>query len=500
MPYGVTPEMVEAYGKVIFDLSLNVQLRRGDPVRKLDHRTWLAEREATGLCDDEISDRVGLARPQVTFIRNVIERRVFRTNQYRKLYRLGGGKRYRPDEYVDPEEAYRVKPDAALIRRSLAFDQARVQAYVASGAWTAATLVSRIADHARERPQDTAVFCDDERLSWSGLNDRAQTAAAALAGAGVGRGDAVGLAAPASVAALIACAAIWRLGCPVLLMPRGSSDHALAEIAHKGRLAAIVAAGSDGRSAAAAAKPAAIPVIDLAVLEPDGLHNAEPTRLASAVAGDPAILLAGPAAGPTADDPDKLHVVAHTHHTVLAGARALVAALSPRLGAGAGAAMRWDGAIDDAGLESVLAYWLERGAALGLCDGPGGAPGGDGVPMRFAPGEGPPGTVPLTVTGPGGADVALMGTRAAPFALMRDGGRSPSDGGWRGVGETECRIAAGDAERPDTLGKLEVRGASTAAALVDDPISSTKIFLPGGWVGLGLAAVATDDGDLVISG
>ena len=33
---GVTPEMIEAFGPIIFDLSTNVQDRRGDPVRLLD--------------------------------------------------------------------------------------------------------------------------------------------------------------------------------------------------------------------------------------------------------------------------------------------------------------------------------------------------------------------------------------------------------------------------------------------------------------------------------
>ena len=33
---GITPEMIEAFGPIIFDLSLNVQDRSGDPVRLLD--------------------------------------------------------------------------------------------------------------------------------------------------------------------------------------------------------------------------------------------------------------------------------------------------------------------------------------------------------------------------------------------------------------------------------------------------------------------------------
>ena len=41
MPYGVSSQMIEAWGPVIFDLSLNKQNRKGDPVRKLDHAATL---------------------------------------------------------------------------------------------------------------------------------------------------------------------------------------------------------------------------------------------------------------------------------------------------------------------------------------------------------------------------------------------------------------------------------------------------------------------------
>ena len=51
MAYGVTPRMIEAYGEAIFDLSLNIQRRRGDPVRLLDFDAMEAQRADTGLTD-----------------------------------------------------------------------------------------------------------------------------------------------------------------------------------------------------------------------------------------------------------------------------------------------------------------------------------------------------------------------------------------------------------------------------------------------------------------
>jgi len=41
MPYGVSEQMIDTYGELIFDLSLNKQTRRGDPIRNLDHKAWL---------------------------------------------------------------------------------------------------------------------------------------------------------------------------------------------------------------------------------------------------------------------------------------------------------------------------------------------------------------------------------------------------------------------------------------------------------------------------
>jgi hypothetical protein len=66
---GVTPEMIEAFGPIIFDLSLNVQDRSGDPVRVLDFAEIERQRAAAGLADHEIAARLGLAPDQVTFIR-----------------------------------------------------------------------------------------------------------------------------------------------------------------------------------------------------------------------------------------------------------------------------------------------------------------------------------------------------------------------------------------------------------------------------------------------
>ena len=56
---------------------------------------------------------------QITFIRVVSERRVFRNDQYRKLFGLGAGKRWRPERYRDPEAALELDPENRWAQRTL---------------------------------------------------------------------------------------------------------------------------------------------------------------------------------------------------------------------------------------------------------------------------------------------------------------------------------------------------------------------------------------------
>ncbi len=95
MAYDVTEEMIEEVGDAIFNLSLNVQHRIGDPVRALAFEQIEQQRASMGLSDAQIAERVGLTVAQTRFIRVVMERRRYRRDQYRKLFELGGGKRYR---------------------------------------------------------------------------------------------------------------------------------------------------------------------------------------------------------------------------------------------------------------------------------------------------------------------------------------------------------------------------------------------------------------------
>ena len=92
---GVTGAMIDSYGDLIFQLSHNMQTRRGDPIRTLDFEGIEASREELGMSDGQIAARVGLSEPQVMYIRNMMERRNFNSRHYHRLLELGGGKRFR---------------------------------------------------------------------------------------------------------------------------------------------------------------------------------------------------------------------------------------------------------------------------------------------------------------------------------------------------------------------------------------------------------------------
>lgn len=188
MPYGVTPQMIDAFGDMIFDLSLNIQVRRGDPIRNLDVDAWHAQRDATGLTDPEIAARIGLAVPQVTFIRCATERRKFRLNQYRKLYRLGGGLRHREDRYQDPEEPFEMRPDAVMLRRSIRFDAAQVRKFVEGGWWNSDTIQECLN---RAQATDTAIQDESGDLTYAELIGQAKLMALGLRRLDIGKGDVV---------------------------------------------------------------------------------------------------------------------------------------------------------------------------------------------------------------------------------------------------------------------------------------------------------------------
>jgi hypothetical protein len=75
---GVTEAMIATYADAIWKMSNNLQVRRGDPVRKLEFGRIEAERADLGMSDAQIAQAIGLTRDQVLLIRLLTEVRRFR--------------------------------------------------------------------------------------------------------------------------------------------------------------------------------------------------------------------------------------------------------------------------------------------------------------------------------------------------------------------------------------------------------------------------------------
>jgi len=194
--FGVTQEMIAAYGDLVFDLSNNIQRRRGDPVRLLDYDEIDRQRPGTGMSDIEIARRVGLTEYQVRYIRMFEESRRFDVNQYQKLYRLGGGRRYRGERYVAPEVRYRASRDAMALKAALAFDPVQVRDFLEQGIWTGDTVAGWLAGGAAAHPDAPLMIHDDRIVTYAEALEGARRLAAGFLGLGLRKGDVVALQLP----------------------------------------------------------------------------------------------------------------------------------------------------------------------------------------------------------------------------------------------------------------------------------------------------------------
>lgn len=210
MPYGVTPQMIDTYGELVFRLSLNKQRRRGDPIRNLDFAAIEAQRADAGLADSQIAERLGLTVAQARYIRVVMERRRFRRDQYRKLFELGVGKRYREADQVSKTREF---GEAAMkLREAMVFDPAQVATFINEGWWNNDTLSSWLAKWAKETPNKTAVQLNEQQINYQELSEQVNTLANQLQQRGIQAGDVVAVQLPNIPEFLISYLAICHLG------------------------------------------------------------------------------------------------------------------------------------------------------------------------------------------------------------------------------------------------------------------------------------------------
>ena len=522
---GVTEQMIEAYGEHIWDLSHNVQLRRGDPVRERDWTQIEAQRPATGMADIEIAARIGLARDQVTFIRLVLERRKFRRGHYYRLLELGGGRRFRAERFTPHEERGTFTPEALALRRALAFDADLSNRYLRLGFWTADTIGGLVRHWAAERPGGAALIVGEATLTYAELHDRARRLANALLALGLRRGDVIALQHLDAAAFGTAAAGISMMGGVAAMLPPEGGGALVALLARVHARAAIcraaqadddpptrmrdarrtvaslehiiVAGGADGGG------PASTYALDRLIEDGADADIADP-----AVAADPAAVLFG------GDDTGPPKAIVHCSHTLLSGSRAL----SP-----AYAAAPDDGVLTAVPFTAPLGLW-----ALGLAFGVGAsisalAPGTDlaaameaGRPtVLFAAadqlaawvrnrGSGRFDSVRrMTVLGaswPSGTLPALR--RAIPNAAFGQawgqgeffvGLHSPPDEE-AGGGLAQRAAASPDAEIRIADGALELCGGSLFAGYLDDEAATGAAFTDDGWFRTGACAAREADG------
>ena len=210
---GVTEAMVESFGETIFRLSHNHQRRRGDPIRCKDFAAIERQRADLGLSDAEISERIGLSRDQVTFIRNLVERRKIRRNHYQRLLELGGGRRFRAERFTPHEQRQGYSEAAMNLRDAMRFDGDRAALYLERGWWSPADTLSRwLVRAASETPDAPAILGDGQRLSYGELAERVAALAGGLKALGLGAGDVVAVQMPNRAEYLVGYLAICAIG------------------------------------------------------------------------------------------------------------------------------------------------------------------------------------------------------------------------------------------------------------------------------------------------
>lgn len=446
---GITEEMVRAYGELVFEMSHNLQVRRGDAVRLLDWERIEARREGAGLADVQIAERLGLTREQVTHIRLAMERRKFRRTSYHRLYDLGGGRRYRAERYTPPEERFAFGADALALRKALAFDPDDAARYIRDGSWNADTVGAWLERRAVETP-DLAAVVDreaDETITFAALRARAARIAGGLHRVGVTKGEVVALGLASAldfVACFHAVAMLGAVCCP--LPPRLAAD-GLAAALRRARARALVGDGPEGETLAG-------------LLGADPVHDVDPAPVAT----DPVLHLFAA----WTDEPRR--GVVHSHQTLLANVRAA----APRFGFGAG-----DRVTPEVPMWAPFGLWsmlvaLHAGATL-----VGSGETADGSVARLPDAAG-------RVTGA----LCLAETMVALVGDGRDGALGST------VPGIEARSVRADGEvvADGEAGELQLRGCSVVPCYFDDDAANRAGFSGDGWLRAGLTVRIDADG------
>ena len=535
--------MVESFGEVIFGLSHNLQRRRGDPVRLKDFDDVERQRADLGLSDAEISERIGLSRDQVTFIRNLVERRKIRRNHYQRLLELGGGRRFRAERFTPHEERAEYGDVAMSLRDAMRFDGERAALYLERGWWSPADTLSRwLMRVAAETPDAPAISGDGQSLTYGELAARVAALAGGLKALGLGPGDVVAVQLPNRAEYLVSYLAICTIGgvMTTLYLPyRAAEMESL--LGHSGARAFIGLAQTGDFSPARTALglQSRIGSLEHVVVlgdAPDGavpfdeLTRAAPHDLSHGpVAADPFLLLytSGTSARPKGVPLAYQGILGNARlgvpeHGITAADRIVSAApfghlyalYSFHLALAAGATT----VLLPAFTPPALAHALEREAVTVLfaapahvaaCLGGGLLEAGALSALRLAVLSGSA-VAPHVAKGlqermPNGHVTQLWGmteTQAGLYTRPGDPIETVAVSAGRPSPGTEVRVVGpGDAElAAGEEGELHVRGPLLFPGYFDHPEANREAFSAGGWFRTGDLAVVDAQGNVAITG
>lgn len=209
---GMSEEMIQTYGESIFEMSHNIQVRRGDAVRELAWEQIETTRADRGMSDAELARQFGLTQDQVTYIRTIMERRKFKRHNYHRLYDLGGGRRFRSERFVPHHERFEFRPEAIELRKALDFDPRIATRHLRLGNWNGDTVNGWLEKWAKETPDAIAAIGNGREVTFKQIHDDALRLANSLLDLGISKGDVVAIQLPNQIEFMTVYYAVSMIG------------------------------------------------------------------------------------------------------------------------------------------------------------------------------------------------------------------------------------------------------------------------------------------------
>ena len=209
---GISEEMIQTYGESIFEMSHNIQVRRGDAVRELDWEQIEATRAARGMSDSELAHQLGLTHDQVAYIRTIMERRKFSRHNYHRLYELGGGRRFRNERFIPHNERFEYRAEALELRKALDFDPRTASKHLRLKNWNGETVPQWLEKWAKEKPAAIAAIDIDREITFKQIYEDALCLANSFLGLGIRKGDVIAIQLPNQIEFMTVYFAVSMMG------------------------------------------------------------------------------------------------------------------------------------------------------------------------------------------------------------------------------------------------------------------------------------------------